>query len=310
MIYFKFIYLFTIVYSAIRNVEGMNERPIIGVLTQEQDPPDNGSYIPASYIKAVESAGARAVPIFIDKPEEYYRDMVMSLNGIVYPGGDVNLTATTGFARAAKIIFELATELNEKGDNYPILGVCQGMQILAVFTNNDKDLLRACPGMENKALPIRFKPGYRRSSLYGTSSRKDTVILSKMNSTANHHDWCITEKNLTAFGLDKYWRVLSVNHDGAGEEFVSSMQAYKYPFVGVQFHPEKVEYEWSITQNNPHYPDAIKANRLFYDWLVMEARRNDHQFNDTLKETKSLIYNYQPVFTGDASNFSQTYIFS
>ncbi|XP_073969598.1 LOW QUALITY PROTEIN: gamma-glutamyl hydrolase-like [Rhodnius prolixus] len=283
-------------------------RPIIGILAQEQDAPANNSYIPSSYVKAVESSGARVVPIFINESLQYYQEMMAALNGIVLPGGNVNLTATTGFARSANIVFDIATQINDQGDHFPLLGVCQGMQKLAILTNDNKNLLRACPGMRNIALALRFKPGYRRASLYATASRRNLITLTSWNSTANHHQWCVTEK-ITALGLEKYWRVLSINTDGEHKEFISSMQAYKYPYVGVQFHPEKVSFEWSITQNNPHSMLAIKANRLFYDWLVQEARQNKHHFNDSKKEKSALIYNYQQVYTGSEGDFEQQYVF-
>lgn len=51
--------------------ENVNERPIIGILTQEIDPnrqfykgEDFQSYIAASYVKFIESGGARVVPIW------------------------------------------------------------------------------------------------------------------------------------------------------------------------------------------------------------------------------------------------------
>ena len=52
-----------------------NNRPLIGILTQaglEDDTfvPKDGSYIAASYVKFVESAGARVVPILHDSPKE------------------------------------------------------------------------------------------------------------------------------------------------------------------------------------------------------------------------------------------------
>jgi hypothetical protein len=43
--------------------------------------PDYDSYIAASYIKWVESGGARAVPIWINRPTEYYHDIMGKLNG-------------------------------------------------------------------------------------------------------------------------------------------------------------------------------------------------------------------------------------
>jgi len=45
----------------------LNLRPLIGVVSQGGEPaPDGSSYIAASYIKFIEAAGARAVPILHD----------------------------------------------------------------------------------------------------------------------------------------------------------------------------------------------------------------------------------------------------
>lgn len=47
--------------------EELNLRPLIGIVSQGGEPaPDASSYIAASYIKFVEAAGARAVPILHD----------------------------------------------------------------------------------------------------------------------------------------------------------------------------------------------------------------------------------------------------
>jgi gamma-glutamyl hydrolase len=45
----------------------LNDRPIIGILSEPGDPaPEGYSYIAASYVKWVESAGARVIPIEFD----------------------------------------------------------------------------------------------------------------------------------------------------------------------------------------------------------------------------------------------------
>lgn len=53
----------------------LNNRPLVGILTQaglEEDKfvPKDGSYIAASYVKFVESGGARVVPILADTPPD------------------------------------------------------------------------------------------------------------------------------------------------------------------------------------------------------------------------------------------------
>lgn len=55
---------------------------------QPGDPaPEGQSYIAASYIKFLESAGARAVPILYDAPPEEVERIFRSVNGFLIPGG-------------------------------------------------------------------------------------------------------------------------------------------------------------------------------------------------------------------------------
>lgn len=44
-----------------------------------------------SYVKFVESAGARVVPILINQTDEYYERMFNYTNGILWPGGAVSI---------------------------------------------------------------------------------------------------------------------------------------------------------------------------------------------------------------------------
>ena len=53
--------------------------------------------------------------------------------------------------------------------------------------------------------------------------------------------------------MDKFWKVLSINNDEEGLEFISTMEAIDYPFFGTQFHPEKNAFEWTAKYPNiPH----------------------------------------------------------
>ena len=86
--------------------ENINDRPIIGILAQECQPYFSEelcstSYIAASYVKYIESAGARVVPVLINQPEEYYKTIFDSTNGLLIPGGDVSLV-DSGTLKASK----------------------------------------------------------------------------------------------------------------------------------------------------------------------------------------------------------------
>lgn len=84
----------------------------------------------------------------------------------------------------------------------------------------------------------------------------------------------------------------------------------RYPFYGVQFHPEKNAFEWKLSKNHPHSFEAIKANRYFMDFFVKESRKSMHSFTNQEEENQYVIYNYEPKFTGVlGSAFHQCYFF-
>ena len=56
------------------------------------------------------------------------------------------------------------------------------------------------------------------------------------------------------YGMDKFWNPLSYNYDRYKLEYLSSIEAKNYPFVGVQFHPEKNIFEWA--EKEPRIPHS------------------------------------------------------
>jgi len=73
-----------------------NEKPIVGVLTQPSIwnkfyPSDEYSYIADSYVKFLESSGARVVPLKFDTPAANLTKTFAYLNGLLIPGGSAAL---------------------------------------------------------------------------------------------------------------------------------------------------------------------------------------------------------------------------
>ena len=77
----------------------LNAKPIVAVLSQELPrslenafPNENyTSYIGAAYVKYIEQAGARVVPVLINQTDEYYDTIFKSTNGLLIPGGAVSI---------------------------------------------------------------------------------------------------------------------------------------------------------------------------------------------------------------------------
>jgi len=69
----------TLILSFVVKLTICNEKPVIGILTQEvywssfkTSVPLNTSYIAASYVKSIEASGGRVVPVFTNRTTAYY----------------------------------------------------------------------------------------------------------------------------------------------------------------------------------------------------------------------------------------------
>ncbi|XP_037045526.1 gamma-glutamyl hydrolase-like isoform X2 [Bradysia coprophila] len=293
-----------------------NDSPIIGVLTQEISyhlnskwPGEFKSYIAASYVKFVEGGGARVVPIWIDRPKSYYEGIMSKINGVLFPGGATWFNQTNGYSEAGRHIYDIAMDMNDRGEYMPIFGTCLGFELLTYLSANSSELRENCYS-DRQALHLEFEEDFRNSKLFGSCPDDIVQILSSEPVTANFHQFCVTKKNLTLFGIDEEWKVLSENNDFNGQRFISSYEHVRYPFYGIQFHPEKNIYEWIINRNISHTPNAIKAAQYFAYFFVDEARKNFNSFDSVDEENSMLIYNYQTNFTALVkSAFEQCYLF-
>ncbi|XP_053323205.1 gamma-glutamyl hydrolase [Spea bombifrons] len=292
------------------SVHTANPRPIIGILAQEthfEELQSYGkSYIAASYVKTLESAGARVIPIKLNLPEEEYVEIFNSINGILLPGGGVDLIHSE-YAKVAKIFYDLALKANDNGDYFPIWGTCLGFEELTYLTSGE--LLLTLTNTEDISLPLNFSPDALKSKLFSNIPTELYNVLSKKPVTANFHHWSLSMKNFTANErLKKFYNVLTTNTDGV-VEFISTFEAYHYPIYGVQWHPEKNPFEWRKTSDISHTAEAVHVAFYMADFFVNEARKSLHTFSKEEQENEALIYNYFPKYTGNISVFEQMYFF-
>ncbi|KAF7214148.1 gamma-glutamyl hydrolase [Nothobranchius furzeri] len=304
---FLFVLFISIFFTPFCLSVNRNDAPIIGVLAQElrSSRTSQRAYIAASYVKFLEAAGARVVPVMINQAPEEYKKLFNSINGILLPGGGVNITSS-GYERAAKFFYELAIEANKREDYFPVWGTCLGFEQL-IYLTSGKNLLTNTE-TSGLALPLNFTKEAKTSRIFQAFPAELMADLSSEPLTVNSHNWSLAVLTYNKNDeLRKFYKVVSTNTDG-NVEFVSTMEAYDYPIYGTQWHPEKNAFEWSRPYN-PHSPSAIRTTFYMAEFLVSEARKNFHTFESKEEESKALIYNYNPIYTGTTGYFEQMYIF-
>ena len=220
-------------------------RPLIGMTAYAQQVQYGSNdlvagLLPMTYVQAVHATGGRAVLITPDDPGT---DVIDSLDGIVFSGGGDIDPAYWG------AVPHPATEVDEARDTaelmlmkaalaagLPTLGVCRGMQVMAVASGGTlhqhlpdvvgDDRHRAAAGTDPMAAgasafgrhDVVIRPGSRAHALLGPRATVNSF----------HHQAVDDPGELTAVGWCPDDRVIEI------------LEGPHLPFaLGVQWHPER-----------------------------------------------------------------------
>ena len=142
----------------------------------------------------------------------------------------------------------MAVKANEAGTPFPIWGTCLGHQLLQIIVTQAHfdDLLVPTDAVSHPSI-LKFTDAAPTSKVWAPLWEERPTLVDKLASPA----WNISFEN-HEFGLPPahYLRgspypqlaenfdVLSTTVDRKGVEYVSTIEHKKYPFFGVQWHPE------------------------------------------------------------------------
>ncbi|XP_071830453.1 gamma-glutamyl hydrolase-like isoform X2 [Apostichopus japonicus] len=268
------------------------------------------TYLPATYVKFVESSGARVVPIFVNQSDSEYEDLFQSLNGLLLPGGVLDdQLMTSGYGRAGKMFYDLAKKkYDENGDLFPILGICQGYELLTRLAAGEDLLVSLESNDEN--LNLTMSQGYRNSRIFGDAADWILEALQNYAVTYNYHSFSVTPQDFNnSQPLRNTFKIVSTSRNDEARDFVSIIEGNGYPFYGIQFHPEKPIFVSSPETNIKHDVLSVNVSRYFADFFVSEARKSNHSFESIQEESAALIYNFNTVNLNGLENLDDVYFF-
>jgi len=291
-------------------------RPVIGLLMQPSEDGDvvfGDQYVPASYVKWIESAGARVALIPYDTPQSTLQTLMSTqLNGLLWPGGGSDIDSGP-FADAARFMLNEVMTLNSKGTYFPLWGTCQGFEMLCIYIANNSSVL-VSRSAENTLYPLYFTPAAANSVILGTAPEEILLNLESENITVNNHEYGVSPTSFTSnAGLANTVTLLSTNYDLYGYTFGSMIEGKMgLPIWGSQFHPEKPAYEWDQTWSNitgAHSADAVAASQYFINFFVNQARKSPNCYTGGSNGFGMLVYNFNAVYTlaAGTDSFEQCY---
>lgn len=290
------------------------ERPIIGVLTTplESGPcetlADSKVHLDAAnavgasacfnvfYVQWIEAAGARVAVIPFDATDAQLENLLNGVDGVLFTGGGLSLELNTTYDRTAMKIFHHALRPAEGSRSITLWGTCMGFQLLNVLAANDLAVLsHSAFDSEGISWPLNIQ-SRANSRMWSAAPSEVMDILTTENVTVNlHHDGVTPQTFEKNNALTSTFRILSTNFDRQGKEFVSTIEAINAPIYGVQWHPERPQFEWTIGIGIRHSRSAIIANAWPAAFFIDEARRANHSFTNETLEADSLIYKHRLI---------------
>jgi gamma-glutamyl hydrolase len=289
-------------------------KPIIGILTLgptnsecvsykgKQAASGEGGCFSAFYVKWIEQGGGRVVPIRYTSRSEDLDNLLKSINGVLFTGGELTLTPNSTYYASANYIYNRVLEFNTQGDYFPLWGTCQGFQLLNILTSKNVSVLSVDEfDSDDLSLPLELTVAAKASRMLGSAPADVFTILQTENVTSNLHVSGVKPEDFTAnTALVNFYNVLSNNHDRANLAFVSTMEAKDFPIYATQWHPERPQFDWEDDENIDHSLDAVRAMQYVANFFVNETRKNMHSFPTPDAEDAALIYNYNPTYLGDS----------
>jgi gamma-glutamyl hydrolase len=294
---------------------GLDDRPVVGILTLPsiEGLPTNHTYLPASYVKWMESAGARVAPVRFDAPRDELRALADSLNGLVFTGGsndifDPDSGKPTPYFDTALFLYNIAAAKDPNA--LRLWGTCLGFELIASFASGatTSDTFLGHFDAENITLPLDFTAAAARSRLFGGAPSSTMKDLGTLPITMNEHNRGVTPVSVAK---NSAIRVLATSTDRNGDEFVSALELVDSPVFATQFHPERPAFEWFTDRAVPHTSAAVGAMSYLASAFVASTRaRKPRDFASAQAEQDALIYSWPATDTRAASDYyEQTYFF-
>lgn len=269
------------------------------------DPKEYG-YIAASYVKYLEMAGGRVVPIPYDADQATLDKLFDGLNGLFFPGGGADLTRKSKFGSNAEYLFKKAVKANDAGIYFPIWGTCLGFELIHVIAADfADDVLTSIQDESAVTRSLNF-------TQYASRMFAGLPLHLKMYSLYDtpyyyNHQWCVRDRTYTQYpALDKFFHRIAHSQNQKGDQFLAAVEGKKYPFYGTQFHPEKNNFEFRV--HSDHGKQACEITQFLANFFLNEARKNNQMFKQ-IDLDALLIWNTNPIQPPSSSSFEQVYMF-
>ena len=230
--------------------------------------------------------------ILLNITRDELRTILSKVNGVLLPGGmssivnpdpkDPNKLIYSAYTKMVKMIMEEAKAINDRGEYFPVFGVCLGFEAMILVEADDVNVV------EKKDNGL----GYNANLIYDTKRENSKFLSSvpqdlldymgRIKATHNYHEYMVDpDKFKENPNLSNTYQILSLSKSIDDKlTFISMIEGRKYPFYAFQYHPEL-----AIATYYPdvEYPDSNMAaafTRTMLWFMLTEAKKSYHSMDE------------------------------
>lgn len=129
---------------------------------------------------------------------------------------------------------------DEKGIDFPIIGICQGFELIHYLANEDRKDTLSDVKIYGESRPMKSQVDSlaKDSSLFEAFPEELLEMMQTENLLLHAHDWVVkTDTYRESKELRDFFHILATDFEH-GQEFVVAVEGQHYPVSGVMFHPE------------------------------------------------------------------------
>lgn len=316
---------------SLANKNSSDERLIIGVITQPIPKTKNKSepigYIDATYVDLLESYNVSVVPIYHGLTHKAIRVLLNRIDGLLLTGGTTTLMkynrtipdddseteggdapegdykTAIGFSKFGRFLQNLiyqASDLNKLNGTFPVYAICLSNEMLGLSYADSLSLLRNFTRWKKKdrLAPIKFIANKSSSKIM--SGLSDSLISKMENSPSQlfHHHYSLSyEVASKDSSFSKEFEIVATAKDIYDNEYVAIMESKTRPFIGTQFHTNKIQSGSGTDDTQEKIQDYFMKYLINLAKKRKRSRKSDQQFIEKLG-IKSSQKKRIPTYTG------------